>query len=67
MFVVEETDMTRYPAETNGFMSDREPEQPILDLQYKRMGWTAGAKKTERGKRVGKNSSGRGRKVEESL
>ncbi len=50
--------MTWHPAKTNGFMSNGDVEEPVLDFPNKRMGCAKGLEKSERGAKVREDCEG---------
>ena len=59
-FITGDTDVTGYPAERDGFVSDREPEEPVLDFPNKRMGRADRVKEFKRVPGVSEDGKGGG-------
>ena len=59
-FITKNTDMTGHPAKRDRFVSNREPEEPVLDFPNKRMGRTGREKESKRVPGVSEEGKGRG-------
>ena len=59
-FITGDTNMTGYPAERDRFVSDREPEEPVLDFPNKRMGRANRVKEIKRVPGVSEDGKGGG-------
>ena len=60
-FITGDTDVAGYPAERDGFVSNRESEEPVLDFANKRMGRVDRGNETKRVPGVSKDGKGGGR------